>query len=246
MVYRNPYNGYSEGEYGGYSQEEYTTDYSRGPQQDLRGSTTAQDRYYGTQVIEAFSIWDASRAECHDFPALTECQHVLSSLTGQEWSYRSLGSLGSNKWYPMSYGLMQWIFGQVQPMCSNVVPWISIRKPLKSKNAAASMLTGCQRVVALCSLAVRTGALGSVYCCVTLLRCYCIKVLLWYYVSLILCYCVPCYCVTVYYLAVKTGAVQTLKLIDILRSETNFGVCKLNSVRSLGWSVIVQCICLVI
>ena len=56
MVYRNPYNGYSEGEYGGYSQEEYTTDYSRGPQQDLRGPTTAQDRYYGTQVIEAFSI----------------------------------------------------------------------------------------------------------------------------------------------------------------------------------------------
>ena len=55
MVYRNPYNGYSEGEYGGYSQEEYTTDYSRGPQQDLRGNT-AQDRYYGTQVIEAFSI----------------------------------------------------------------------------------------------------------------------------------------------------------------------------------------------
>ena len=49
MVYRNPYNGYSEGEYGGYSQEEYTTDYSRGPQ-DLRGPA-AQDRYYGTQVI---------------------------------------------------------------------------------------------------------------------------------------------------------------------------------------------------
>ena len=55
MVYRHPYNGYSEGEYGGYSQEEYTTDYSRGPQQDLRGPT-GQDRYYGTQVIEAFSI----------------------------------------------------------------------------------------------------------------------------------------------------------------------------------------------
>ena len=49
MVYRNPYNGYSEGKYGGYSQEEYTTDYSRGPQ-DLRGPA-AQDRYYGTQVI---------------------------------------------------------------------------------------------------------------------------------------------------------------------------------------------------
>ena len=55
MVYRNPYNGYSEGEYGGYSQEEYTTDYSRGAQ-DLRGQTTTQDRYYGTQVIGPFSI----------------------------------------------------------------------------------------------------------------------------------------------------------------------------------------------
>ena len=53
MVYRNPYNGYSEGEYGGYSQEEYTTDYSRGAQ-DLRGPTTTQDRYYGTQVIGNF------------------------------------------------------------------------------------------------------------------------------------------------------------------------------------------------
>ena len=59
MVYRNPYNGYSEGEYGGYSQEEYTTDYSRGAQ-DLRGPTTTQDRYYGTQVIGLFSISDAS------------------------------------------------------------------------------------------------------------------------------------------------------------------------------------------
>jgi len=56
MVYRNPYNGYSEGEYGGYSQEEYTTDYSRGPQQDLRGPT-GQDRYYGTQER---AVWSSS------------------------------------------------------------------------------------------------------------------------------------------------------------------------------------------
>ena len=99
MVYRNPYNGYSEGEYGGYSQEEYTTDYSRGPQQDLRGTTTTQDRYYGTQVIEAFSIWDASQAECHDFPALTECQHELlaPSLVAQECSYGSFVSQQSDK-----------------------------------------------------------------------------------------------------------------------------------------------------
>ena len=72
-----------------------------------------------------------------------------------------------------------------------------------------------------------------------ILLCYIVTVLLYQSVTVIL--CVPCYCVTVYYLAVKTGAVQTLKLIDILRSETNFGVCKLNSMRSLGWSVIVQC-----
>ena len=78
MVYRNPYNGYSEGEYGGYSQEEYTTDYSRGPQQDLQGPT-GQDRYYGTQVLEAFSILDAGQAECQI------CPHRQNANTSYYW-----------------------------------------------------------------------------------------------------------------------------------------------------------------
>ena len=41
-------------------------------------------------------------------------------------------------------------------------------------------------------------------------------------------------------LAVKTGAVQTLKLIDRLGSETKFGLRKLNSMSSPFWSVIVH------